>query len=232
MGECFNSPSALELTKARFRGNENDEKEVKPMDNNTEYMTIKQFADAANVTPQRIYKLLSKGNGLNNGLSNKLKPYIKIENNQKYLDIRALELFEKSGANQQVEQPIEQRVERSCNDQSSQVAIAALSDQLEVLQQQLAAKDSQLSAKDKQIEQLTAALRTAQEQQTALTTALTQQQALHAGDIQRQLTEQREPPERMPDDATAPEAVPPAEIVPEEDQDKKLSFFARLFKRK
>ena len=59
----------------------------------SDYLTVKEFAAAANVTPQRIYKLLSKDNGLNNGLSNRLKPYIKIENNQKYLDIKALELY-------------------------------------------------------------------------------------------------------------------------------------------
>ena len=206
------------------------------MDNTSEYLTIKQFAEAANVTPQRIYKLLSKDNGLNNGLSNKLKPYIKIENNQKYLDIRALELFEKNGVNQQVEQPIEQpieqRVERSCNDQASQVAIAALSDQLEVLQQQLTAKDSQLSAKDKQIAELQAALRAEQEHAAQLTTALTQQQALHAGDIQRQLTEQREQPERMPE-SDVPTASDHDEPEPEPElEQKKPSLLKRLFRRK
>ena len=57
-------------------------------------LTVKEFAIRAGVSPQRIYKLLAKDNGLNNGLSNRLKPYIIIENNQKYLDIEALKLFE------------------------------------------------------------------------------------------------------------------------------------------
>lgn len=160
-----------------------------------EYMTIKDFAKAANVSTQRIYQRLAKD----------LQPFCKTENGKKYLSSEGLKLFGKEDL----------QADLSNN---TQELTNTLQQTIEALREQLTVKDAQLSAKDKQIEQLTAALQAAQEQQTALTTALTQQQALHAGTIQERLTEQREQPESEP------------EIVPEPEQ-KKPSFFARIFKR-
>lgn len=157
-----------------------------------EYLTIKDFAKAANVSTQRIYQRLAKD----------LQEYCKIENGKKYLSSEGLKLFGK----EDLQADLSNNTQELTN----------------TLQETIEALREQLTVKDKQIEQLTAALQAAQEQQTALTTALTQQQALHAGDIQRQLVEQSEPPERMP------ESEP--EIVPEPEQ-KKPSFFARIFKR-
>ena len=203
----------------------------------SDYLTVKEFAAAANVTPQRIYKLLSKDNGSNNGLSNRLKPYIKIENNQKYLDIKALELFEKNEASQQVEQRVEQRVECSCDEQTAQVVIAALEKQLEVMQQQLTVKDEQLrtkdvqiAEKDKQLERLSSALE-------STTAALTAAQALHAGTIQERLTTEPHEPQFKQDVSThSEELMPTSEQQPEKEltedsTQQKLSFFQRLFKR-
>ena len=199
----------------------------------SDYLTVKEFAAAANVTPQRIYKLLSKDNGLNNGLSNRLKPYIKIENNQKYLDIKALELFEKNEASQRVEQ----RVECSCDEQTAQVVIAALEKQLEVMQQQLTVKDEQLrtkdvqiAEKDKQLERLSSALE-------STTAALTAAQALHAGTIQERLTTEPHEPQFKQDVSThSEELMPTSEQQPEKEltedsPQQKLSFFQKLFKR-
>lgn len=154
-----------------------------------EYLTIKDFAKAANVSTQRIYQRLAKD----------LQEYCKTENGKKYLSSEGLKLLNK----EDLQADLPNNMQELTN----------------TLQQTIEALREQLTVKDKQIEQLTAALQTAQEQQTALTTALTQQQALHAGDIQRQLVEQSESPESEP------------EIVPEPEQ-KKPSFFARLFKRK
>ena len=159
-----------------------------------EYLTIKDFAKAANVSTQRIYQRLAKD----------LQEYCKIENGKKYLSSEGLKLFGK----EDLQADLSNNMQELTN---------TLQQTIEALREQLTVKDAQLSAKDKQIEQLTAALQTAQEQQTALTTALTQQQALHAGDIQRQLVEQSEQPESEP------------QIVPEPEQ--KRSLFARLFKR-
>ena len=176
-------------------------------------MTVKEFSAAANVTTQRIYKLYAMGCATNcNGVAAELHKYFKLVNGKKYVHCDALRLFDNATELHNVTQ------QSTTDDAMAQSAITALQQQLEVLQQQLTVKDAQLSAKDKQIEQLTAALQAAQEQQTALTTALTQQQALHAGDIQRQLVEQCEPSESEP------------EIIPEPEP--KRSLFSRLFKRK
>lgn len=140
-----------------------------------EYLTIKDFAKAANVSTQRIYQRLAKD----------LQEYCKTENGKKYLSSEGLKLFGKEDS----------QADLSNNTQELTNA----------LQQTIEALREQLTVKDKQIEQLTAALQTAQEQQTALTTALTQQQALHAGTIQERLTEQREQPEREPEIVPEPE---------------------------
>lgn len=52
------------------------------MDN---YLTVKQFAEAANVSTQRIYQRLTKD----------LQPFCKTENGKKYLSVEALKLFGK-----------------------------------------------------------------------------------------------------------------------------------------
>lgn len=118
-----------------------------------------------------------------------------------------------------------------------QAAITALQQQLTVMDEQLKTKDKQMSELQRQIEQLTAALTSSQQQNRELTetlkdttdkltTALSQQQALHAGTIQQQL-EQHEPDSEL-DLPTAPER----EIIHEEPEPKKGSFFKRLFRRK
>lgn len=161
-----------------------------------EYLSIKDFAAAANVSTQRIYQRLAKD----------LQSYCKVENGKKYLSSEGLKLFGKEDL--QVDLP-----------NNMQELTNTLQETIEALREQL-------TEKDKQIAELTAALKTsqqqltvAQEQQTALTTALTQQQALHAGDIQRQLVEQSEPPESEP------------EIIPEPEQ-KKQSLFSKLFRKR
>ena len=63
-----------------------------------------------------------------------------------------------------------------------------LKETIEALRQQLTVKDEQLAAKDKQLIDLTAALKSSQEQHKVLTDALTAAQALHAGTIQERLT--------------------------------------------
>lgn len=161
----------------------------------SDFLTIKDFAKAANVSTQRIYQRLAKD----------LQPFCKTENGKKYLSSEGLKLFGK----EDLQADLSNNMQELTN---------TLQQTIEALREQLTVKDAQLSAKDKQIEQLTAALQAAQEQQTALTTALTQQQALHAGTIQERLTEQREQPESEP------------EIVPEPEQPKQ-SLFARIFKR-
>ena len=200
-------------------------------------LTVKEFAIRAGVSPQRIYKLLAKDNGLNNGLSNRLKPYIIIENNQKYLDIEALKLFEEKNDSQQVEHRVEQRT-------SEEIPQGVLIEQLKAKDSQIAELNAaikaaqehstqQLSEKDKQIAELTATIKAEQEHSAQLATALenttaalTAAQALHAGTIKQQLTEQHEPNSDLQSQEE--------QLIKEPTEDpskQKLSFLQRLFRK-
>lgn len=184
------------------------------MDNKTEYLTIKDFAAAANVSTQRIYQRLAKD----------LQPYCKTENGKKYISIEGLKLFGKEDL--QADLP---------NDTQG---LANTLQEVAMLKTQLAEKDKQIDLLQSQVaelkadkDKLNARLDKAEEERerfetniSNLTAALTAAQALHGMDKQQAVIEVKA------DDAAAPESEP--EIVPEEDQDKKLSFFARLFKRK
>ena len=99
----------------------------------SEYISIKEFARRAGITPQAVYKQLD----------NKLKPYCQVVDGKKALQTKALELFE----NNQFDQPIDNEFASIVN----------------LLKGQLAEKDKQLEAKDKQIEALTEALQKAQQ---------------------------------------------------------------------
>lgn len=99
----------------------------------SEYISIKEFARRAGITPQAVYKQLD----------NKLKDHCKVVDGKKTLHTKALELFE----NNQFNQPIDNEFASIVN----------------LLKGQLAEKDKQLEAKDKQIEALTEALQKAQQ---------------------------------------------------------------------
>lgn len=173
----------------------------------TEYLTVKQFADAANITTQRIYKLYATGCTTDcNGIAAELHKHFKLINGKKYIHRDALQLFENATELHNVAQ------QNATESATAQAAITALQQQLEVLQQQL-------EIKDKQIEQLTDALNNT-------TAALTAAQALHAGTIQQQLT--TEQPQSELDVPTAPEDQEEQPVPTPE----KRSLFARIFKRK
>ena len=89
------------------------------------YLSIKEFAAAAGVSQQAIYKQLN----------NKLKPYLKVVENKKMLDKSALELFKKEEVNNPVEQQLNNKL-------------------IDMLQTELDEKGQQLREKDKQIAEL------------------------------------------------------------------------------
>ena len=195
------------------------------MDN---YLTVKEFAAAANVTTQRIYKLYAMGCTTKyNGIATELREYFKIENGKKYIHRDALRLFKNATELHNEMQPLatDNATELQAVTQPFETALAAFEKQLEVMQQQLAEKDKQLSEANTHIAELTATIKAAQEEQANLTAALkttqeqlTAAQALHAGTIQQQLTEQQEPQQESADDLT--------------EQQHKLSFLQRLFRKK
>ncbi len=129
------------------------------MENERELLTVKEFALAAGVTEQAIYKRLNNQN-------DKLNNHLIIVEGKKRLDKAALQLF-----TQPVEQPVEQPLNQV--EQPSVEGLQQLIDtqaaEIESLQDQLKAKDHQISFlqdhADKQqqtIDNLTAALTAAQ----------------------------------------------------------------------
>ena len=105
---------------------------------NQEYISIKEFAARANVSTQSIYKKL-------NQVDNKLQTYCKQVDNQKMLNIKALQdLY-----NIKVDKDMQQDT--------------TLSQQLiEILQEQLRVKDEQIASLNNTLEQTTAALKASQ----------------------------------------------------------------------
>lgn len=211
-----------------------------------QYLTVRQFADLAGVSTQRIYKALQSG----------LQQYCKSENGKKYVSSDGLRLFPRSDcqpvanelatdtqqvANQlQPEQqpatPAETVILRQTIDTLT-AQLAVKDNQLDVLTAQLSTKDNQIEQKDKQINDLTAALVSSQEQHKALADALTAAQALHAGTIQA-LQQAQQPPQEQPQDAPVVDAEPeqtvsPAEETPDSDQEQKKprNFWGWLFHR-
>jgi len=116
-----------------------------------QYISIKEFASAVGVTQQAVYKQLN----------NKLKPYLKVVENKKMLDISALELFSKKEELNQVEQPVQQQFNDKLNEKL-----------IEMLQKELEEKGKQLAEKDKQIAELQSSLKEAHN-------LLSQEQTLH-----------------------------------------------------
>lgn len=130
-----------------------------------ELLTVQQFAEAAGVSKQAVYK----------ALNNKLKPYIQLVDGKKMLKNRALR--EVYGAE------VDQRGSQLLNNQSQPIdaLIAMLQKELDAKNEQISAQQKQLEAKDRQIEQLTSALENT-------TSSLQAAQALHAGTMQQQLS--------------------------------------------
>ena len=120
----------------------------------TEYLSIKDFAKRAGVSQQSLYKRLNK-------LNNQLNNYIKLVDNQKMIDIRALQEVYGVEVEQPIQpfiQPVEQPIQPLL-----QATIESLSKELERKSEELKAKDKQysdlvasmeeqLKVKDKQIE--------------------------------------------------------------------------------
>ena len=92
------------------------------MSSKPEYLTIKDFAKAANVSTQRIYQRLAKD----------LQPFCKTENGKKYLSSEGLKLFGK----EDLQADLPNNVQGLTN---------TLQDTIAVLREQLEAKDKQIT---------------------------------------------------------------------------------------
>ena len=90
-----------------------------------QYITVSEFSKRANVTRQYVYQQLDK----------KLKEFVKVVDNKKMLNIKALELFTQEEDCKVVEQQFSQQL----NNQ-----VDSLNKQIESLLDQLKAKDEQI----------------------------------------------------------------------------------------
>lgn len=105
------------------------------------YLTVKQFAEAANVSTQRIYQRLAKD----------LQPFCKTENGKKYLSSEALKLFGKED------------LQSTCQDLATDKAyIDNLLQQIEDLKADKDKLNARLDKAEETISNLTAALQAAQ----------------------------------------------------------------------
>lgn len=105
-----------------------------------EYLTVAEFAAAAGVSKQAVYQRL-KGT---------LKPFVKVEQGQKVIDISALNFISENSDfksfNSRLNNGVESTPHRDTADQNDYL--------LQSLMEQLKEKDRQLAEKDKQISQL------------------------------------------------------------------------------
>lgn len=142
-----------------------------------QYVSIKEFAARAGVSPQSVYKRL-------NQVGNQLSNYIKPVGNQRMLNIRALQDVygvEVDNQNQPVEQPV---VNSNQPDQ-----IRMLQEQLNIKDQQLREQAEREQKKDEQIRKLQDQL-IEQDQRhhgqiKAMQELLSQEQKLHLLSVQR-----------------------------------------------
>lgn len=213
-----------------------------------QWLTFREFATAAGVSTQALYKQVAK----------RLQPYIKEENGSKYIDKAALELFGVDNRLQSGCKQVDNELTTGCNPESEAEKAALdtlreitteqgrqldeLRNQVDGLREKLheaeqaaavaaAERDAALqraaaaeSRERMQAEQITAhlaALDSAQKQQQALTDALTAAQALHAGTIQKQLETS----------ADASGGQIGADGEPDDSIQKRRGIFARLFRK-
>lgn len=140
--------------------------------NEENFLTVKQFAERAGISTQRVYQLLAKD----------LQSYCKVIGNTKYINISALERF--------TTKPICKDLQENLPS-DLQALTKALQDQIDTLQKHNDLLTQQLEVKDKQINTLTESLQ-------ATTAALSSAQALHAGTLQERLTIQSERSDDVP----------------------------------
>lgn len=129
------------------------------------YLTVKEFAEARNVTAQAVYKQLDKG----------LKPYVIVENGKRLIDKEALVLNSSTGINhinqnepsntvlnKRIAQLIAENRETEERLKESEALQGRLWDQLAEKDKQISAKDNQIAEMSKQISDINENLKMAQ----------------------------------------------------------------------
>lgn len=97
-----------------------------------EYLTIKEFADAAGVSKQAVYQRLT----------GTLKPYVSVKDGVKYLNIRALELYKGDDA--------VKKLKKNNQEESNSVQVDSM---VELLKRELDQKNKQIEKLQSLLEQ-------------------------------------------------------------------------------
>ena len=97
-----------------------------------EYLTIKEFAEAAGVSKQAVYQRLT----------GTLKPYVSVKDGVKYLNIRALELYKGDDA--------VKKLKKNNQEESNIVQVDSM---VELLKRELDQKNKQIDELHKLLEQ-------------------------------------------------------------------------------
>lgn len=178
--------------------------------NNKRFLTIKELAALAGVSPQSVYKRVD----------NSLADYVQLVDGQKMIEFSALKEVYHIEVDNVCKPTVDNDVEQL------KATVELLRSQITAKDNQLAEKDKQLTAKDTQISRLQDTVESLTHSLNDTTKALTAAQSLHAGTMQQQLIEAETVQEGVSDTDTAETAETTG--VTNVEQPKKATFRERL----
>lgn len=184
----------------------------------SDFLTVKEFADVAGVSSQRIYKLISTKS---NGLATDIQQYCKSIKGRKYIHSDALKLFNNDSI---VVNEIQPDSTAELNDKNSllQSEVDVLKAETKALREQIVDRDKTIERLEEDKAKLNERLDKAETNISNLTTALTAAQALHGMDKQQAVIDVNADSERSEPSSTSED---------QSETQQKLSFLDRLFKR-
>lgn len=198
--------------------------------------TIKQIADELRVSKQAVWQRVKRSEELSAMLADHSESVNGTIHVDDVLEQRIKEQYPERNTPETVDDTSVNIDETTVN---SSETVDGTSDNIDVntliatLQNTVDTLQQQLTVKDKQIDELTAMLKSSQEQQATLVTALSAAQALHAGTIQERLTERSGGSEGQGEDAMVADVAEDTQdpLQKQEPQEHK-GFFSRIFGRK
>lgn len=189
----------------------------------SDFLTVKEFADVAGVSSQRIYKLISTKS---NGLATDIQQYCKSIKGRKYIHSDALKLFNNDSI---VVNEIQPDSTAELNDKNSllQSEVDVLKAETKALREQIADRDKTIERLEEDKAKLNERLDKAETNISNLATALTAAQALHGMDKQQAVIDVK----TADGELCSPSSTSEDQIDTHQQPQQKLSFLDRLFKR-
>lgn len=189
----------------------------------SDFLTVKEFADVAGVSSQRIYKLISTKS---NGLATDIQQYCKSIKGRKYIHSDALKLFNNDSIAVNEIQP-DSTTELNDKNSLLQSEVDVLKAETKALREQIADRDKTIERLEEDKAKLNERLDKAETNISNLTTALTAAQALHGMDKQQAVIDVK----TADGEHSSPSSTSEDQIDTQQQPQQKLSFFNRLFKR-